>query len=178
MGKKISALLAILGAAALILDTKTALIGAKDGIELCITTVIPSLFPFFVLSGVITSSISEKKIPALSIFCRWMKIPDHALPLMLVGLLGGYPIGAKTAAPAYCAKLCVCTISDIRLASSIRVIRFLRIRHPESDNSIFFHKLFVTFLTSFCSIESSSFLPKCLVTPACTCAGTATKLHS
>ena len=100
MGKKISALLAILGAAALILDTKTALIGAKDGIELCITTVIPSLFPFFVLSGVITSSISEKKIPALSSFCRWMKIPDHALPLILVGLLGGYPIGAKAVAQA------------------------------------------------------------------------------
>ena len=34
----------------LILDGRTALTGAAEGIDLCIRTVIPALFPFFVLS--------------------------------------------------------------------------------------------------------------------------------
>ena len=34
------------GMLVLILDAKTALAGAKEGIQLCLYTVIPSLFPF------------------------------------------------------------------------------------------------------------------------------------
>lgn len=100
MGKKISVLVAVMGIAALILDTETAVNGAKGGIELCIATVIPSMFPFFILSGVITSSIPRRNVPAFSILCRLLKIPDHGLPLLLIGLLGGYPIGAKTVSHA------------------------------------------------------------------------------
>ena len=39
-----------LGMLALILDGRTAIEGARQGIGLCLRTVIPSLFPFFVLS--------------------------------------------------------------------------------------------------------------------------------
>ena len=42
---------------ALILDGRTAIDGARQGIELCLRTVIPSLFPFFVLSILLTSSL-------------------------------------------------------------------------------------------------------------------------
>ena len=40
---------ASMGMLVLILDGKTALEGARQGIELCLRTVVPSLFPFFLL---------------------------------------------------------------------------------------------------------------------------------
>ena len=42
------------GMLVLILDGKAALLGAQAGVELCLNTVIPSLFPFFVLSVLLT----------------------------------------------------------------------------------------------------------------------------
>ena len=46
MGKKIlTGSLAALGILVLILDGKTAILGAGDAIELCLASVIPSLFP-------------------------------------------------------------------------------------------------------------------------------------
>ena len=44
---KLACTAAALGMLVLILDSKTALAGAREGIDLCIRTVIPSLFPFF-----------------------------------------------------------------------------------------------------------------------------------
>ena len=46
-----------IGMLLLIFDSKTALEGARAGIDLCIRTVIPSLFPFFVLSMVLTGAL-------------------------------------------------------------------------------------------------------------------------
>lgn len=71
-----------LGMLVLILDGKTALSGAARGVELCIGTLIPSLFPFFVLSAMLTSSLAGGG-------------------LMLTGILGGYPVGAGNTAAAY-----------------------------------------------------------------------------
>ena len=41
----------------IILDTRTAILSAQSGLQLCIKTVIPSLYPFFILSGIINSSL-------------------------------------------------------------------------------------------------------------------------
>ena len=48
---------AFAGISILILDSRTALIGAQEGIVLCLQTVIPSLFPFFMLSNLLTGSL-------------------------------------------------------------------------------------------------------------------------
>ncbi len=85
----------------LILDAKTALSGAKDGISLCIYTVIPSLFPFFILSSMLTSSFTGKRIPIISPISRLCGIPDGAESLLVLGILGGYPVGAQAIADAY-----------------------------------------------------------------------------
>lgn len=66
----------------LILDGKTALDGASQGVTLCIHALIPSLFPFFVLSAMLTGSLSGGGLP-------------------LAGILGGYPVGAANVARAY-----------------------------------------------------------------------------
>lgn len=71
-----------LGMLVLILDGKTAMTGAAEGLALCIGTLIPSLFPFFVLSAMLTGTLSGGG-------------------LLLAGILGGYPVGAGNVARAY-----------------------------------------------------------------------------
>lgn len=85
----------------LILDSKTALDGAVQGVELCIRTVIPSLFPFFVLSIWLTSSVAGSTIPPLRPLGKLCGIPNGAESLLVIGLLGGYPVGAKNIRNAY-----------------------------------------------------------------------------
>ena len=85
----------------MILDTKTSLFGARDGLELCLATVIPSLFPFFVISGIINSSLSGVSVAILRPIAKFTRIPSGAESFFLLGLMGGYPIGAKNLHSAY-----------------------------------------------------------------------------
>lgn len=91
---------AAMGMAMLILDTKTAIAGATEGLDLCIQTVIPSLFPFFLMSIVLTGSLMGRAIPPLTPIARLLRIPAGAESLLAVGLLGGYPVGAQCIAQA------------------------------------------------------------------------------
>lgn len=84
----------------LIFDSKTAFRGASEGIRLCMETVIPSLFPFFVVSVILTSTVSARNIPFFSKLCKHLGIAQGAQTLVLVGFLGGYPIGAQCIAQA------------------------------------------------------------------------------
>ena len=92
---------ASLGMLILILDGKTALEGARDGVELCLKTVIPSLFPFFLLSILLTSSFSGTALPLLRPLGRLCGIPKGAESILISGFLGGYPVGAQSIATAY-----------------------------------------------------------------------------
>ena len=92
---------AAIGILVLILDTRTALNGAYQGLELCIRTVIPSLLPFFVLSTVLTSALIGEKISFLRPLGRLMGVDHGAESLILVGMLGGYPAGAQSVSQAY-----------------------------------------------------------------------------
>ena len=76
-----------LAMALLILDTATALSGMREGLQVCLETVIPSLFPFTVASLV----LFKLKVPVLS---------QKAI-IMLLSHLGGYPVGAKLIDTAY-----------------------------------------------------------------------------
>lgn len=91
---RVTAAATCIGMLILILDSKTALQGASDGLMLCIRTVIPSLFPFFVLSGILTSTLTGKRFPFLRPLCRLTGIPEGTESILLTGLLGGYPVGA------------------------------------------------------------------------------------
>lgn len=89
-----------LGILILILDSKTGLRGASDGVAVCIRTLLPSLFPFFVLSSIVTSSCSGMSLPFLSAGGKLCHIPKGAESLLAVGILGGYPVGAQCVAQA------------------------------------------------------------------------------
>lgn len=88
---------AALGMVILILDGKTALMGAQSGIELCIRTVIPSLFPFFLLSHILTGRILGHSVPMLAPIRTIAKIPIGGESVFLTGILGGYPVGVQAA---------------------------------------------------------------------------------
>lgn len=84
----------------MILDTRTAVISACEGVALCIHTVIPSLFPFFVLSGIINSCLLGQKLRLLQPIGRFCKVPKGTESLLALGFLAGYPIGAQLIAQA------------------------------------------------------------------------------
>lgn len=89
----------------LILDSNTALQGAITGVELCLYTVIPSLFPFFYLSGIFLGTVNQLKVNFFRPIGKLCKIPRGAEPIFLFGLIGGYPIGAQSLHNAYASKL-------------------------------------------------------------------------
>jgi len=101
MKKRLSGIISAFGMLVLILDTKTAVTGAKEGIELCLMTVIPSLFPFFILSILLTACLSGVRSKFLRPIGRLCKMAEGSETLLLIGLLGGYPTGAQAVTQAY-----------------------------------------------------------------------------
>lgn len=85
----------------LILDSKTAISGMQTGISLVIQTLIPSLFPFFILSILLTGSLLGRKIRFLAPIGKICGIPEGGESLLAVSLLGGYPVGAQNVALGY-----------------------------------------------------------------------------
>lgn len=83
---------------ALILDIQTAIQAAAQAIEICVKTAIPSLFPFFVLSGILVPYASHLRLPFLR---KLLKLPDGWESIFLLGCLGGYPVGAQCIAQGY-----------------------------------------------------------------------------
>ena len=78
----------------LIFDRGLAVKGAQEGVDLCIRTVIPSLFPFILLSMLLTRETSGTSRWLLPI-SELLGIPQSVQSLLIPAFLGGYPVGAK-----------------------------------------------------------------------------------
>jgi len=76
---------------------------AAEALALCARTVIPALFPFMVVSGLLVSlGFGEWVSPHLAgLMGPLFRLPGSASSALLLGLVGGYPIGARTAADLY-----------------------------------------------------------------------------
>ena len=101
---RFQAVLAAIGLLMLILDSRRALEGASSGVELCIKTVIPSLFPFFVLSIMLTNALNGFNDHPSQARINFPGIPKGAASLVIPALLGGYPVGAKCVGNLYSRK--------------------------------------------------------------------------
>lgn len=75
----------------IIIDSNTAINAAKNGIELCIQSVIPSLFPMIFLTGLLINSLSFKGLSANTV-------------IFILGAISGYPIGAQLVQEQYASK--------------------------------------------------------------------------
>ena len=93
--KLIIALSASLSMVALILDSRAGIAGAAAGVDLCIQTLIPSLFPFFIFSILLTGSLLGHPIRLLRPVSKFCRIPCGSESLLAIGFLGGYPVGAQ-----------------------------------------------------------------------------------
>lgn len=79
--------------------------GAAIGLNICGTAVLPSLFPFFVISNFCvgagyTDVLSRFFAPLAE---HLFHIPGSASTALILGSIGGYPVGAKTVANLYSA---------------------------------------------------------------------------
>lgn len=92
---------AIFSMAVLILDSKTALKGIGEGVQLCLYTVVPALFPFFVFSSIINETLIGRRIPFLRPLGKLCGMPAGSESLLMLGFFGGYPVGAQAVSDAY-----------------------------------------------------------------------------
>ena len=71
---------------------------AANGLELCAATVIPSLFPFFILSSLLikTGFLTALFRPLQPLFSRLFGISPSGTAAFFLGACAGYPIGAKS----------------------------------------------------------------------------------
>ena len=97
------AVLCLITAGALILllvEGTTARAEAAAALRLCSETVIPALFPFLVLSTLLISlGAGPLTAPALAPLMEGLfRLPGAAGTALVLGLAGGYPMGARTAA--------------------------------------------------------------------------------
>ena len=76
---------------------------AVRALSLCAGTVIPSLFPFLAISSLLIAlGFGQWLSPYLSgLMTPLFRLPGQASGPLLLGLVGGYPIGAKSAAELY-----------------------------------------------------------------------------
>ena len=94
-------ILAFFGIIVFIMDSRTAIMGATEGVDLCIRTVIPSLFPFLILSNLLTGSLMGMELRILRPIGRLFGLQQGAESLLIPGFLGGYPAGAHSISAAY-----------------------------------------------------------------------------
>ena len=90
-----------IGFTVMILDSKTVSLGASEGITLCLTTVIPSLFPFIFMSSMLVNALSRTPPKFLSRFEQIFRLTSGTGSYFITGILGGYPTGAAAVAEGY-----------------------------------------------------------------------------
>lgn len=108
----------VCAAAALIAAPGEAAAGAKEGLTLCFHVIVPSLFPFFVLSTLVVElGLAARLGQGLE---RWMRplfrVSGSCAAALVLGFVGGYPVGARTALQLYEQGQCSKTETERLLA--------------------------------------------------------------
>ena len=72
--------------------------GVREGLSLAAAQALPALFPVFVVSGLLVRCDTARLSPLLAKPLRRLYgLPPEAAPALVLGLIGGYPVGAATA---------------------------------------------------------------------------------
>ncbi|MCI8478508.1 MAG: sporulation protein [Oscillospiraceae bacterium] len=102
------------GTLALMLCPQESMKAAKAGLTLCYDVIIPSLFPFFVLSALVVElGLASYLGRALEGIMRPLfRVGGVCASAFALGFVGGYPVGAKTAINLYEKGLCTKTEAE------------------------------------------------------------------
>ena len=96
MYRSLPSLTAVMLFLLLMLDPTAALDGARKGLSLCALTIIPSLFPFIVISSLLAAVGIPSKIGIICapLMSKLFSVSGSGAVAFVLGLSGGYPLGA------------------------------------------------------------------------------------
>lgn len=111
-------LLLLLACAGLLLFPQEISAAVRGTLDTCANTLLPSLFPFFILSGfLIRSGISDRLGQKLEFLMRRIfHLSGDCVCAVIAGAVGGYPTGARTAIELYKTGRCSRTQAEHLLA--------------------------------------------------------------
>lgn len=91
-----AAILAVLGVG-MLRDAAAMAAGVRRGLAVCGSVLIPSLFPFMVLCTLLAAGDGARVLsfPLRPVTTRVLKLPADLGAVVLLSLVGGYPVGAK-----------------------------------------------------------------------------------
>lgn len=75
----------------------------RDGLQLCGGVMVPALFPFFVLASLVVGSGLARRMGGLlePVMRPLFRVNGSCAAVLALGLVGGYPVGARTAVQLY-----------------------------------------------------------------------------
>lgn len=85
----------------LLLHTTEIALATQSGLRLCFYVIIPSLFPFLILSQLFVPLVPHGKNEKNALFSKLFRLPTVGKSALLLGFISGFPIGAKTIAELY-----------------------------------------------------------------------------
>lgn len=102
----------------LILWPEEAIGAMRDGLKLCGNVILPSLFPFFVLSSLVVELGMSRYLGKLlePVMVPLFQVNGNCAAALALGFIGGYPVGARTAIQIYENGQCSCTEAERMLA--------------------------------------------------------------
>ena len=105
-------------AASLVLWPKEAMDAMRDGLALCGNVIVPSLFPFFVLSALVVELGLSRYLGRLfqPVMVPLFRVNGACAAAVALGFVGGYPVGARTAIALYQSGQCSKTEAERLLA--------------------------------------------------------------
>ncbi len=103
---------------ALILWPEQAMEAMRDGVTLCGNVILPSLFPFFVLSSLVVELGMSRYLGRLlePVMAPLFRVNGNCATALALGFIGGYPVGARTAIQIYENGQCSRTEAERMLA--------------------------------------------------------------
>lgn len=96
-------LISIIACVLILSFPKSSANGVTNGINFCLNILVPSLFPFMVLSSfIVTSGIYRILSKPLSFLTKILfRLPCECGTAVLLSLIGGYPVGARSIGSLY-----------------------------------------------------------------------------
>ena len=103
---------------ALVLWPEQALGAMRDGLKLCGNVILPSLFPFVVLSSLVVELGMSRYLGRLlePVMAPLFRVNGNCASALALGFIGGYPVGARTAIQIYENGQCSRTEAERMLA--------------------------------------------------------------
>ncbi len=103
---------------ALVLWPEQAMEAMRDGLKLCGNVILPSLFPFFVLSSLVVELGMSRYLGRLlePVMAPLFRVNGSCAAALALGFVGGYPVGARTAIEIYENGQCSRTEAERMLA--------------------------------------------------------------